>query len=323
MQFVTSINFKFLKNSYFALSILFLLTCGCYAGQTINNGAGSFVYEYIIAGQPKKIPVYYFCPEKLNPLSRVVFVMHGAGREGKGYRDQWQRYANLYNFIVLCPEFSESEFPGWGRYNAGNIYDYEKKKYTDKSEWTFNVIEGLFDLVKQDRDLKAQAYCIFGHSAGAQFVHRMVLFMPEARFSLAISNGAGDYTSPVFNKVFSDGLKGTCVTEESLIKSFGKEMIIMMGAKDLVSKTMPAEGHFDQYDRVWMARVFYQTAKQEAAKRMLTLKWRFTLVPNADHNNSVYAEIGSKLAARSKIFFANPNAKDANDANDIDNTSKK
>ena len=313
---------KVFKNSLYLFLIICFLSCGCYGKQVIGDGAGNFVFEYKIAGKVKKIPVYYYCPQELAPLSRVVFVLHGAGRNGKGYRDEWQKYANRYNFIVLCPEFSEGEFGGWGRYNGGNIYDYEQKKYSKRADWSFNVIEGLFDFVKQERELKAEAYCIFGHSAGAQFVQRMVMFMPEARFSLAISNGSGDYTAPVFDKIFSDGLKDTGVTEESLGKSFEKEMIVLMGAKDLMSKTMPKEGQFHKYDRVWKAKIFFQTAKAEAMKRQAIFKWCFMLVPNADHNNPAYAEIGSKLAAKSKIFFSNPNAKDPNDINNVNEVSQ-
>ena len=305
------------KNCLCLLLIICSLSCCCYA-RIIGDNAGNFVFEYKVAGQVKKIPVYYFSPRELSPMSRIVFVLHGANRNGKAYRDEWQKYALRNNFIVLCPEFSKSEFPS-SKYNYGNIYDYDKKKYAERKDWTFNFIEGLFDFVKQDREMKAEAYCIFGHSAGAQFVHRMVLFMPEARFSLAIANGAGDYTEPVFDKVFYDGLKGTCVTEESLRKSFAKEMVILMGSKDLMSKMMPKGGQFHEYDRIWKARVFYQTAKAEALKRQATFKWLFKLVPNADHNNPLHAEYGSILVSRSKKFFSNPNAKEPNsiaDANE-------
>jgi poly(3-hydroxybutyrate) depolymerase len=295
--------------------IICSLSCCCYA-RVIGDNAGDFVFEYKIAGQIKKIPVYYFSPRELSPMSRIVFVMHGASRSGKIYRDEWQKYAVKYNFIVLCPEFSEKEFPGWSKYNGGNLYDYEEKKYTPPDDWSFSAIEGLFDFVKQDREMKAEAYCIFGHSAGSQFVQRMVLFMPDARFSLAIANGSGDYTLPVFDKKLFEGVQHTCVTQESLRKSFAKEMIVLIGAKDLVSKTMPKEGEFHQYDRVWRAKVFYKTAKAEALKRQMPFKWRFGLVPNADHNDYQNAEYGSRLAARSRIFLSNPNVQEPNEAAD-------
>jgi hypothetical protein len=149
----------------------------------------------------------------------------------------------------------------------------------------------------------------------------MVLFMPEARFSMAIANGSGNYTAPVFDKELFDGVQYTSVTEESLRKSFAKEMIVLMGAKDIVSKTMPKEGKFHEYDRVWKAKVFYKTAKDESLKRQVPFKWRFSLVPNADHNNPVYAEYGSRFAARSKIFLSNPNAKEPNDVADSNESS--
>lgn len=305
------------SNLYLILSIC-LFANFCYGKQVILEGAGEFVFDCNLGGEIKKIPVCYYCPMKTSPMTRVVFILHGSGRNGKVYRDEWQRYASLYNFIVICPVFSEKDFP-YEDYNLGRVYDYDHKRYRKPEEWSFNVIEKLFDFVKQDRQLKAEAYCLFGHSAGAQFVHRMVLFMPQARFSMAIANGAGDYTAPVLNEVFPTGLKGTRATEESLEKSFGEELIVMMGAKDLVSKTMPAEGHFDEYDRVWRARIFFEKSKSEALRRGVPFKWRFILVPNADHNNPVYAEVASRLVAKYRIFLS-PSRKDANDVKDVNAT---
>jgi poly(3-hydroxybutyrate) depolymerase len=288
------------------LIIFFALLCSpSYAKPIIGNEAGNFAFTYKTSDQTKTIPVYYFAPPKLSRASRIVFVIHSDSRSGKQYRDEWAQYAVKYNFLVLCPEFSSAEFDWW-KFNAGNIYDMEKKKYNPRQDWTFNIIEQLFDFAKRDRQMKAEAYCIFGHSAGAQFVQRMVLFMPEARFSLAISNGAGGYTLPTFDKKFTDGIRGL-ITEESLKKSFAKEMIILMGDLDYVSKTMPkSEGAFHQYDRTWRAKIFYDTAKAEAAKRNAALNWHFKFVPNADHQNRLHAEYGSKFAATSKLSLPKP-----------------
>lgn len=273
----------------------------CYAAGVIGNMSGQFTFEIKLGEKTKKVQTYYFTPKSLNSGSRIVFVLHGAGRDGKGYRDEWQQYAEKYNFLVLCPEFSEAEFPGLWSYNYGNVYDPEIKKYVPHNEWSFNVIEGLFDFVRQDLNLKVEAYCIFGHSAGAQFVHRMVLLMPDARFSLAIANGAGYYTEPLFDKEYIDGLKNTGATEETLKKAFNKEMVILMGDKDFVSKTMPqTPAAFDPYDRVWRARIFFACAKTESEKRQIPLHWTLRYVPGADHNDPKHAEFGSRLAAQSK-----------------------
>lgn len=312
------------RSCLFFLILSIYLSCGACAAQVIQEGSGNFDFEYEIAGQIKKIPVHYYAPHELSSGSRIVFVLHGAGRSGKGYRDEWRKYAQQYSFLVLCPEFSEAEFPGWWQYNAGNVYDEDKKRYTSSDEWSFNVIEGLFDFVRKDRQMMTEAYCMFGHSAGAQFVHRMVLFMPQARFSMAIANGAGSYTYPLLNKKLVEGLQHTSVNEQSLRQSFEKEMIILVGKKDLVSKTRPqSPKEFDQYDRVWMAWHFYEVAQAEAKKRNIQLNWHLRFVPNADHNSPQHAKSGSQLAAKSKKILGSQDTFDISKNKIVSDTASK
>lgn len=285
--------------------IIFFVFCLCltsdlFAAKAITKVRGDFNYAYINSSGIRNVKVHYYAPKKLQKLSRIVFVLHGDGRKGAGYRDEWQEYAEKYNFLVLCPEMSMKDFP-YLQYNFGNILNPEKKIFNPKKEWTFNLIEQLFDFAKKDKEIAVEAYCIFGHSSGAQFVQRMVLFMPEARFSLAIANGAGWYTLPDFNINFQTGLKGTPVTKESLKMAFEKKMILLMGTKDFVSKVKPAS--YDEathaYDRVWRAQYFYQAAKNQSQKMGAKLNWNYKKVQNADHNSPLHAFVGSKYAAKS------------------------
>lgn len=283
-----------------------LLSSLSYAAPVINDTSGQFAFEYKSGEKTKSMTVYYAAPKFPNKESRIVFVLHGDGRKGSGYRKEWQPYAAKYNFVVLCPEFTDQDFPGPWKYNYGNIYDQETKKYTPRSEWTFNIIESLFDYVRQDQRLDVEAYCIFGHSSGAQFVCRMALFMPEARFSLAIANGAGWYTEPAFTKKFPDGLNYTQETDEILRKAFKKEVVILMGEQDKVSKTMPkTPDALVDYDRVWRAKIFFTEAKAQADKLQIPLNWKFMFVPGAHHNDAIHATYGSRLAAHSKRKIEN------------------
>jgi hypothetical protein len=301
-----------LKILYLTLIAISLLLCRISnADPVIGEGGGDFVFEHKVGEKVKHIKVYYYAPKELTKNSRIAFVLHGAGRKAEGYRDEWIQYAKKYNFIVLCPEFSEQDFPGWYAYNGGYIYNYKEKKYSPKEEWAFHVIERLFDFVKEDRKMRVDSYGIFGHSAGAQFVQRMVLFMPEARFSVAIANGAGDYTHPTFDRLFSGGLGNTIATKQTVKKAFSKELIILMGSKDLMSKTMPkSEEQMHKWDRVWRAKIFYKDAKEEAEKLGAEFNWRFQFVPNADHNNPKHALFGSRYIARSKKNIKRPEKSD-------------
>lgn len=273
----------------FVVLCFLLFLCPClYANKVIGSGKGDFIFKCEVAGKPCDLKVYYYAPEKLMKGSRIVFVLHGDGRNGAIYRDEWQRYARQYNFLLICPEFSETDY--WS-YNCGFIYDYNKKAYATKDKWTFNVIENLFDLAKEDKGIVVGSYCLFGHSSGAQFVQKMVMFMPEARVSLAIANGAGWYTLPNYKQQFYTGLKNTSVKEVSLKKSFKKKVIILMGEKDYVSKKMPNsyEETTEDWDRLWRAKFFFKESKAKAEAMGAEFNWRFVIVPGADHNNPNHA----------------------------------
>src|SRR3712207_6943257 len=61
------------------------------------------------------------------------------------------------------------------------------------------LFRSLFDFVREATGNPSEQYRIYGHSAGAQFVHRLALFVPEARFATAIAANAGWYTMPTFD----------------------------------------------------------------------------------------------------------------------------
>jgi hypothetical protein len=292
------------------LSVLcfFSLFSCLYARPVISNYSGDFVFNYKISEKHGNIKVYYYAPQRLTQTSRIVFVLHGDNRKGAAYRDVWKQYAESYNFLVICPELSDAEFP-YSKYNLGNVYDEEKKKFNSREQWTFNIIEQLFDFVKEDRQIKVSTYCIYGHSSGAQFVQRMVLFMPEARFSTAIANGAGWYTLPSFDYEFDLGIKHSPVSEETLKKAFGKQLIILMGEKDFVSKIRPKSyaETTHQFDRLWRAMFFYEEAKSKSKELGVELNWIFKLVPDADHNDPPNFWVASALAAKSAKNIKDPN----------------
>jgi len=279
---------------------LCLLLCSTVYCQTINDGAGSFAFDYKTGDEVKPVTVYYYCPADLAETSRIVFVMHGDSRSGLLYLKEWAQYAEKENFLLLCPELPKDQFDYWA-YNCGNIYDSQKKSFNPKEQWTFNLIEQLFDFAVADREMLTRCYCIFGHSSGAQFVHRMVIFMPEGRFSLAIANGAGWYTLSDFDRPFYSGLKNTAVTDDQLKKAFAKNLIILMGEKDFFTQTRPDtyDETTHKWDRLYRAEFFFQTAKENSKQLSADFNWLYRTVPNADHNNPRHAIWATRYIVKS------------------------
>jgi pimeloyl-ACP methyl ester carboxylesterase len=160
----------------------------------------------------------------------------------------------------------------------------------DKSKWSFSVIEHLFDAVKRATGSKMAQYYLYGHSEGGQFVQRLVLFLPEARYARAVAANPGWYTTPDFDVKFPYGLKNAPVTKESLEASLGRNFILMLGDQDTdpnheqLRKT--TEAMAQGATRVERGQNYIKLARACAAELKCRCAWRLRMVPGAAHQNS-------------------------------------
>lgn len=279
------------------VSVILLLTSmlSANAAEPLSTGSGSFVYHDKAGQVEKPITVWYYKPEHLAADAKVVFVMHGIKRNGEDYRDDWAAYAKKYHFLLVVPEFSEEYFPK-DAYQFGNVDN------PDRKQWTFMVIERLFDKVRERESLSTSKYVLFGHSAGAQFVHRFMLFMPSPRVEVAISANAGSYTMPVFSgngvPAFPWSLDRSIVSDAQLKADFAQPMLVMLGEDDTDPnhKFLPrepeamAEGPY----RFARGQKFFATAKQQAQSMSAPFNWKLVTVPGVGHSDSGMAAAAVK-----------------------------
>jgi len=214
--------------------------------------------------------------------------MHGKGKNAKGYRDTWIEHADKYEFMVVAPLFDPEQWGG-GEYSYASVIS-RKGKLQDASMWSFNVVEHLFDAIKDATGNKSPKYFLYGHSEGGQFVHRLVLFLPDARYAKALAANPGWYTMPSFDVKFPYGLDGSPVTEVSLKKSLGREFVLMLGDRD----TDPNDDNLRKSPKA-MAQGIHrlergQNYMKEARNRVTALKcpfgWQVQIVPGAAHQNA-------------------------------------
>ena len=95
------------------------------------------------------------------------------------------------------------------------------------------MIEHLFDELGDGR----KSYTIFGHSAGAQFVHRMAFYLPGNRASVMAAANAGWYAMPEWRKdkkpePFPYSLLESGVGEAEVRQELKRRMYILLGDKD-------------------------------------------------------------------------------------------
>jgi pimeloyl-ACP methyl ester carboxylesterase len=223
------------------------------------------------------------CAAKSCPL---VIVIHGAGRNAANSRNYWIEAADRYGVLIAAPRFDKTRFPG-RLFQQGAV-----RGQPDRSKWTFGVVERLFDAARAAGRASGTSYRLFGHSAGGQFVHRMALLMPEARFSRAVVANAGYYTRPLDAAAaggfaYPYSLGGTPATDTTLRAALGKQVTVMLGERDTnpehrqLNRSVGAEEQ--GATRFARGQHFMADIRAVAARLGVTPQWREITVPGVAH----------------------------------------
>lgn len=294
-------------NPYAAAYHSLLTNCSERLSWQIRRFEAEGLIRMIVGKQP--LNVWYYKPHAWNQDAPVLFVMHGVKRNARNYHRSWRAHAETHNVLLLVPEFSRSHYPGPGKYHFGNTFSTAGQPIAP-TQWTYTVIEYIFDMMKMLLGFYASTYSIYGHSAGAQFVHRMVLFLPEARIDRAICANAGWYLVPTYERIFPYGLRASGIPEHSLRKAFAKHLLILLGEHD----THPAHKYLKQTcraqaqgeNRYERGHYFYRAAQQEAARLHVPFNWDLRIVQGAGHNNTRMAAEAVHILYRRLPEHINP-----------------
>ena len=257
--------------------------------------------QFVFTGwQGPPLPVWYQLPDSAGPDTPVVVVMHGVNRDADRYRDEWAPLARQYGFILMVPEFSRADFPGSLGYNTGYFAAADGTP-RPRALWSFAAIEPLFDDVRARFGTRAARYTLYGHSAGAQFVHRFVMFMPEARIEQAIAANAGWYTMPDAATGFPYGLGGAPVPPGALAAALGQPLTVLLGTADTDTadpdlRTTP-EANRQGPHRFARGQSFFAAGRAAAERAGVPFGWRMEFVPGVGHSNGRMAGAAARLIA--------------------------
>ncbi|MGH7185383.1 MAG: hypothetical protein ACREIB_03775, partial [Pseudomonadota bacterium] len=191
----------------------------------ITEGSDSFVFTDKAGDASRPVTVYTYQPRRSTPATApIVFLLHGFHRSAKAYRDDWAYHADRYGFMVVAPLFEQKVW--------GEDYSVPRSRKADRSQSSFMLIEHLFDAIKAATGNTQPHYLIYGFSEGGQFVHRLVLTLPEARYARAVIGTPGWYTMPDFETAWPYGLKNTRTDRAALKKILGRDVVLLLGAAD-------------------------------------------------------------------------------------------
>lgn len=244
------------------------------------------------------IRVWYQLPDRVTGATPVVFVMHGRGRDADRYRDEWSGLAAEHGYILIVPEFDNDGFPGSRSYNHGNFAGRNGEPIP-RERWSFSAIEPLFDEVLRLTGSEVDTYGIYGHSAGAQFVHRFALFTPEARYHRAISANAGSYAMPDLDTGYPFGLAGAPVTEADLGIVLGKPLMVLLGTadNDPNHRSLPDDpaAQAQGPHRLARGQAFVAAGEAAAGRMGVPFGWQVSFVEGVGHKNGEMAVAAAGL----------------------------
>lgn len=234
------------------------------------------------------------CATKPCPL---VIAMHGVTRNAVQTRDNWLTIAEEKGLIVVAPHLDRERFPT-RLYQQGGVVGEP-----DRAKWLYHTIERLYDHLVAEGRAEKGGYVLFGHSAGAQFVHRMVLALPEARYKIAITANAGFYTLPTGAAAAGGypmpySLEGTPITEAERAKALQRPMLLMLGDQD----NDPNHYQLNNSDgakaqgphRFARGQFFFAAAEAEAKRLGVPFGWKKIIVPGVDHDNTRMARAAAE-----------------------------
>ncbi len=171
-------------------------------------------------------------PHQFTPDTPVVFVHHGRGRNGDDYRNYWLPLVDKADILVIAPEFSDVSFPGSRWYNHGNLLDDAGLPNPSEAS-TYAIDERIFAELRAQGVTRRRRYGLFGHSAGSQFVHRMLALGYRARVATAVAANAGTYSMPELDTRFPFGLGGIGLTNDDVRQFLQFRLTVMAGTHDI------------------------------------------------------------------------------------------
>jgi hypothetical protein len=272
---------KFLRRPFLAIA---LGAAALTAYAAADPGQGRFVFSQ--AGL--SVTVWTYAPPTAGPQTPVVFVLPGIRRNGEDYLNDWIPLAQANRFLLVVPEFSQAEFPGDEGYIYGNTVDRAGQP-VPREQWSFSMIEPIFDAVRARTGNQSAGYRLYGHSAGAQFVQRFVYFVPRARLDRAVAANAGWYMMPDLTAHFPYGLRGTPVTADDLRHALTLPLVVLLGtadtnAGDKVLRHTPEADAQGPY-RFARGKFFFAGAARLAQAQGAPFAWRLATAPGVGHSD--------------------------------------
>ncbi|MBQ8711202.1 MAG: hypothetical protein IJ551_00015 [Prevotella sp.] len=255
----------------------------------------SFSYNGYELLASKPVNVFYYIPSDGDMTTMpILFIMPGESRDADTHLQLFQSWANQNKMMLFALQYATEYYATTTEYILGGMNTKQSAEgLLPREQWNFNYVETLFDQIKLFTHSIHNTYNLWGHSAGAQFVHRFVTFMPDARIGRAVACNSGWYTMPDLTKDFPYGFRLVSGADSKMQqKVLGRQLYVFVGGndKDTAGLNTNAGSQEQGKNRNERARYYYQQSQQLAQQLGYTFNWQFQEVPGVAHDPSGMAQ---------------------------------
>jgi hypothetical protein len=266
----------------------------------VSAAGGSSLPYFDPAFPDQRLILHAARPSDWHPGLPVLFVHHGVGRNGRDYRDYWLPHVDAGAMLVIAIEFPEASFPEYLWYNFGNLHGADGTP-NPREKWTFGIDTRLFGALRDQCITTTERYGLFGHSAGGQYVHRMLSFGYRDQVAVAVSANAGTYAMPDLTTHWPWGLGATDVTPDDLRVLLTFPLTIMAGTADIktTGRFFPKGPRSLKQGPTRHARAhtYHRTGESAAADLGVRLAWKVIDVPDVGHDGRLMSDAAAPLIA--------------------------
>src|SRR5260370_4154866 len=158
-----------------------------------------------------------FRPQRHDPDKPVVIVQHGMSRNGAEYREAWVPAAETHGFLVVAITFPKESWPDAVTYNNGHVLAADAA-LRPRDGWSQAIPGRVFALLREAGVTRRDKTYLWGHSAGGQFVHRLLATQPHGIFAAVGAAHSGWYTLPTLHVASPRGLGGLGLTQCDVVR---------------------------------------------------------------------------------------------------------
>ena len=242
------------------------------------------------------LDVFYHLPNTIDNNTKILFVIHGNSRNADDYLNTWIKLAKGQNIAIFAPHFKRTSFIS---FNTLQMSTSSGRIRTDKNLYLNNSIDILFDFIKSKFSLSQELYNIYGHSAGAQFVHRYLLMSDKPKVKTAVAANAGWYTF-LDGSNFPYGLSNPPINfNSSNVRDFLQmDFHVLIGSADtdITSSVNQSNGANNQGANIFQrANNFFSYTQKIVDQNKLEFNWSFQIVNGVAHSNPRMSRAAAKI----------------------------